>query len=325
MISSRASLYTLRFCTTVAFLAGCSSQSQTQAPGAIPTEAIETRPAWVAPESLRHRSLIYVADNGVSLYYYDTWKQAGHIPGEADGLCVNAAQHVFIVVYFAAEIFEYAHGGTAPIRTLSDPYGPVGCSSDPLTGNLAVVSKGSSASGASVLIYPDGKGTPTQYDLVSTFQPTNTSAYDNNGNFFVDGYESSSPMLAELPKGSSSFEYFGLGMPSLGGIQWDGKYLAIGTLDSNPNIIEHFQVSSSGITYEGSTTLNRNRLSYGFFIVTFNSVTTAIVTDYPCKKSSCGYYSAKMQEYAYPHGGDPVHTVSGFDSPSLVVVSKATK
>jgi hypothetical protein len=321
----------LSFCAAAVVLADCG-QSQVSSEGIVPAGTIATKRAFVTPAYLRHRDLLYVADfNTVNFFSYGTWKPMGKLTGfstDYPSLCVDAAQHVYVVA--TNEIFEYAHGGTTPMRTLSDPYGNLlGCSTDPTTGNLAVTS--SASSGSIVSVYPHAKGVPVQYTLTITFGGVPSVAYDSSGNLFTDGYESSTYRLAELPKGSSSFMYFFFGLgsgskfPNLGGMQWDGKYLAVGTYDSRPNIIEQVEVSSSGIAYKGTTTLERNSLSYGFFIVTLDGGSTVIAThDYHNGTGSC-HTCGKMDVYRYPRGGSPTSVISGFDFPSSVAVSKATK
>ncbi len=64
-------------------------------------------------------------------------------------------------------VYEYSHGGTQSIATLSDPGSPYGCSVDPTTGNLAVANTTSSGYYGYygyVAIFPDAEGTATTYN-----------------------------------------------------------------------------------------------------------------------------------------------------------------
>jgi len=59
------------------------------------------------------------------------------------GLCVDAQGNVFVPTWQGESgtrgyVYEFAHGGSTPIATLSDPGGAFGCSVDLTTGNLAV-------------------------------------------------------------------------------------------------------------------------------------------------------------------------------------------
>jgi hypothetical protein len=72
------------------------------------------------------------------------------VSGEVGGDCSNRTGDVFVPNN--TEVFEYAHGGTSPIATLSLPGNSgAACSIDPSTGNLAVVFSGSDAD---VAIFP---------------------------------------------------------------------------------------------------------------------------------------------------------------------------
>jgi hypothetical protein len=224
----------------------------------------DQRPSWIAPEAKR-RSLLYISDGStydVYVYSYPGGKLVGTLTGftEPAGECADKAGHVFITsstFYGTGTIFEYAHGGTQPIQTLNDPAGnPRGCSVDRTTGNLAVSNFASLSGGGSVSIYTNAQGTPTTY-TDSAFYVYFFCGYDSSGNLFVDGRNSSSQFqFAELPKGQSTFTNISLnqniGYP--GGVQWHGKYVAVG--DQDANVIYQFSVGASTGTKVGSTTLD---------------------------------------------------------------------
>ena len=107
-----------------------------------------TRPeagrSWMSPIAKRV-PLLYVSvwDTGVVyVYSYPKAKLLGKLVGILDtpsGMCSDSKGNVWITNFHGEGITEYAHGGTKPIATLSDPgTDPNGCSVDPLTGNLAV-------------------------------------------------------------------------------------------------------------------------------------------------------------------------------------------
>jgi hypothetical protein len=154
--------YTLLF--TTAMLAGCSSgpgafrgpslatRQAAVPPGvnstqvaAVPQDSAQgqRRVSWMAPDA-KKQDLLYisdVSDNEVTVYSYPSGKLEGTLTGfeVPTGLCSDKAGDVFVTDFEASEILEYAHGGTTPIATLSDPgQWPSGCSVDPMTGNLAV-------------------------------------------------------------------------------------------------------------------------------------------------------------------------------------------
>ena len=170
------------------------------------------------------------------VYSYPRGKVEGTLTGfdVPAGECSDRAGNVFITSFLASEIVEYAHGGTSPIATLSDPgeY-PVGCSVDPTTGNLAVTNQLTTSYFAGDLaIYPNASGTPTTY-TAPNFYYYFFCTYDNKGNLYVDGLSngtnSSTGQYAELPAGSSNLESITIDQDIYPlGIQWDGKYVAIG-------------------------------------------------------------------------------------------------
>ncbi len=109
----------------------------------------------------RNIDLLYVSKyDDVDVFSYPAGKRVGTLTGfqSPGGLCVDKAGDVFVTNFGASNIVEYAHGGTKPIATLSDPYQePDDCSVDPTTGNLAVANIGGSVS-----IYEGARGHPKQ-------------------------------------------------------------------------------------------------------------------------------------------------------------------
>ena len=146
------------------------------------------------------------------------------------GLCADGNGNVFVTAERSARsslVYEYAHGGTAPVATLRDDgYVAGGCSSDPVSGDLAVTSYSLSSSAKNnVALYSPGRSRPRRFfdaELSAAF-----CAFDGAGNLFVDG--EGSVQLAELRKGGSSLETITLDRVLVrpGGLEWDGSDLAI--------------------------------------------------------------------------------------------------
>ena len=89
--------------------------------------------------------------------------------------------------------------------------------------------------------------------------------YDSNGNLFVDGVNDSSAfVLAELPKGSGSFTNidFTQKIEWPGGVQWDGKFIAVGDTDTGTI----YRTNAAG-TVKGSTQLSGSNYVNQFWIV----------------------------------------------------------
>ncbi len=258
---------------TVVTLAACSSGAS-QLPASIPMQQNAVSPgmnrgmakaahpdhgrSWMKP-GVTGDNLLYVANAGtddVNVYSYPQGQLVGTLTGFLDpvGECVDKTGDVFVTDYRAQDIVEYAHGGTSPVATLSDSgYHPSECSLDPTTGNLAVAN-----SGGGVSIYPDAQGSPTQY-ADTNLGGVSFCGYDNNGNLFVDGVNNSQAVeVDQLPSGSSTFAQILLNqsLGGAGGVQWNGKFLAVA--DSSSDTIYEFAIDlsqSTGVSI-GSTTLN---------------------------------------------------------------------
>ncbi len=206
----------------------------TSSAGSYLSAARKNGASWILPGA-KSQNLLYISNGKtVRIYSYPHGKLVGTLKHFylATGMCVDKSGNVFIVDIGYGKIFEYAHGGKIRLNTLASPTkDPVGCAVDPTTGNLAVGSEGFGSS-PTVEIYQSARGRPTTYGD-SAFYQFYFCGYDNVGDLFVDGITAPGSGhfgLAELGKGKRSLnnitvdEY--IGFP--GGVQWDGKYLAIG-------------------------------------------------------------------------------------------------
>jgi DNA-binding beta-propeller fold protein YncE len=242
-------------CAAVALLTGCGgAQSVTQSLTGAPLAASP----FMKPDA-KKQTLVYVSSvltNDVYVYSLATQQLEGTLTGFSTpyGLCSDKSGDVWIANDGASQLVEYAHGGTKPIATLADSgYYPEGCAVDPTTGNLAVTNFSSTTGNGDVAIYAGAQGSPQTY---SDPQIVNYRfcGYDSKGNLFVDGANSSSAFaLAELPKGSSSLTNITLAQKIEwpGGVQWDGKYVAVGDTDA----ATIYRITSNG-TVKGSIKLD---------------------------------------------------------------------
>src|ERR1700729_4196849 len=249
----------------VAMLAGCGL-AQTVGPGIMPQGAAPAGIAahgnsWMLPEA-KGEDLLYVSSvgtNEVYVFSYPQGKKVGTLANFDDptGKCVDKAGDVWIVNDGTAQVFEFSHGGTNPIATLSVPGSyPFGCAIDPATGNLAVTNGQDNVS-----IYANAQGTPTTYTDGNIYTDLFYCTYDNQSNLFVTAsYYFSTVHLDELPNVSSNFRTISLnqGIRFASGIQWDGQYLAYGGVPAyhgQPVSIYQVQVSGSQGTVVGTTQL----------------------------------------------------------------------
>lgn len=248
-------------------LAGCAGLPQAQ---------VGTQPPGVAPESrvgaLGKMDLLYAAgrQHAGYVFTYPAGKLVSTFPlrihrqqGYANGLCSDSSGNVFITVYSASyvKIFEYAHGATKPIAELNDPQPtPIGCASDPTSGDLAVTNSFPTEGLESVAIYRGAQGKARVYYSTPEMGTLAFCAYDNAGDLFVDGKKRTNGgfALAELPKGSGTFAMVtvkGLDTRKPGNLQWVGNYLTVAV--PTVHTIYTLDISGTTGTIVGTTVLHR--------------------------------------------------------------------
>jgi DNA-binding beta-propeller fold protein YncE len=233
-------------------------------------QSVKPGQSWIAPDA-RHSALLYVSDlrnERIDVFSYPLGVPKGKLTGFSapHGLCSDAAGHVYIVNEGASQILEYAHGGTIPIKTLSDPgYFPSGCSIDPTTGNLAVTNITSMTSApGSLAIYTHASGTPKLYSGNSTLFFLYYCGYDSSGNLLIDGMNQGAHIVtvAELPAHGTALQPIALNarIAYPGGVQWHINSFAIGDQVSlsGPSKIDEFTISGSRGTEVGTTPLNNS-------------------------------------------------------------------
>jgi hypothetical protein len=250
----------------------------------------------------RRKDLVYAsAGDSVLVYDYATEEQVGKLAyfTSAHGSCTDGNGDVFVTNFNAADVLEFAHGGTKPIRTLVDPSAyPVDCSVDPVTGNLAVVNEYGKTeyTQGNVAIYVGGKGKPKLYKY-SGFTYFIAGGYDGHGDLVVSGYQSRSVpfAFAYLPLGGHSLAAMSLpvsynwyGPPY---IRWDGQYLVVGFRDEFDGLIfVPYAIQGSSGTQKGSTPVTLGDADSGPFWIgrtgsaplnrnAANSLAVAIVDD----------------------------------------------
>lgn len=322
--------YALGLCASTAMLASCGGAESALGP-AIPAQQDGMRAAraegqrsWMAPQA-KSQDLLYISDSStydVYVYSYPKGKLVGTLTGQNNpaGLCVDKNGDVFVTqLYGGGHIVEYAHGGTTPLETLSDPgYEPGGCSVDPKSGNLAVSNiVTDDFDVGNLLIFKDAKGTaeayaaPGQNGSGAVWGSVNTCGYDDKGNVFFAGHGyPDSNVFGELPKGAPSTENitleanFGSG---IGNVQWDGKYITFAAISGSI-----FRIKMKGTVGKkaGETTLNdSNQVDQGW-----------IQGDRVIAPQQFG---ADARLYKYPAGGNATKTFTGLTAPFGTTVSLA--
>ncbi len=260
-------------------------------------------------EAAKTHDLLYVSDlgaNSVDVFTYPQATLVGKLTGfgSVAGLCADKAGDIFVVDE-AGPVQMFSHGGSAPVRKLTTSGAPYGCSVDPVTGNLALTQLSSYQYGP-ISIYAKAKGKATDYPDKQV-DASWFCGYDGSGNLFADAWDRYGNMiLLELPKGKKSFSIFKLGekFANPGGVQWDGKYVAVGNL-------------GGGVVYrltESGRLAATVALKNGTNVEQFSILGSTIVGPNAQSPGSVGLWH-------YPGGGSPTKELTGFSYPFGAAIS----
>ncbi len=321
---------------TAAALAGCGGSASLTPPDAA-TLSGPARPdgrSWMAAGQT-NQDLLYVSNkNGVvNVYRYWQHKLVGVLTNftQPAGACADKAGNVYIVDYLGKTVSEYAHGGTKPMRVISDSYMPFACSVDRTTGNLAVANYGQAYDlndpaykGGNLAVYLHAKGKPTYYG--SSDDHFSACAYDDRGDLFastVSTYSSSYYYYGAfdyLPKNSKTILSIDVPPPSsssdwglINGVAYDGKYWVVDDYKLyrytiNIKAVYVDSIALSGGSGAGGIVLYRK---------TLKSPTTQVVgaIGYNTSTTDIGYWK-------YPGGGSPYYKITtNLDAPDGVAIS----
>lgn len=314
-------------CLALVYMCGCSGHTSAPIiPGgnaAFSKAALRTpadAPSSMMPD-LQGQDLLYVSNvRTVTVYTYPQGKLVGKLGGfyRAVGECVSRQGDVFITNQGTDQIFEYAHGSKIRKRVLAGYGGPIGCSVDSTTGNLAASGQCGGGSCGAVAIYKNARGKPKLYKDPS-FKEYFFCGYDNKGDLFVDGLGSGSTFqFAELPKGGPALQDIALDQSITwpGGVEWDGKYVVVeDNKDQTPVVIHRFRITKNSGHEIGSTSLG----SPAFFVPQFwIEGSTLVAPNYK------GGQFGQALFYHYPAGGKPSKEITaGIKYPNGAAVSPA--
>ena len=287
-----------------ALLYGCNAGA---VGGVTPAGAQAAPKSWMAGDA-KKGVLLYVSDLGndtVDVYSYPQGKLKGTLTGfyAVHSGCVDGRGHVFITD--RQQILEYDHGGTSPVATLEDTnYGPTGCSVDPVTGNLAVANSplyGSSP--GNIAIYKHAKGSPKMLTTSSVFFQYDC-AYDDKGNLYdVGGDFHGFFLFLELPYRSHTFTNLSLNqyITIPGGVQWDGKHVAVEDQGAgyHGSTVYQVKVKGSTATAVGTTTLGGSADVIQFWIYGKAIIGPNIGSN------------PNVMFWKYPAGGTALKTITG--------------
>jgi hypothetical protein len=338
MINNR-SLGHYALCVSIgtAVLAGCGgSRPPIGAPVAMPQTSTlvahaDRGKSWMLPEA-KNEDLLYVSGfTNVLVYSFPEGKLVGTLTGFSApyyprGLCSDRHGNVFFVGEGSQSqslIYEYAHGGSDPITTLTDPGLGLGCGVDPQTGDLAVTNLRSSASNyyGNIAVYRHARGKPTIYSdpNVSGFY---FCAYDDAGNLFADN-PNSDDLIDELPKGGTTLTEITLSQAIFpASIQWNGNSFAIGSgcCGKQGDIpVYQVQVSGSSGTVTGPTLLSSagDRRGLGFQLWIQGKIIAG-----PDRAQGQRDF---LNFWRYPRGGKPIKMIRTEDANMFGVTVSASE
>ncbi|HEX3369009.1 MAG TPA: hypothetical protein VHS56_05490 [Candidatus Cybelea sp.] len=191
----------------------------------------------IRPDRGAKSTLLYASDANDNLVYMidlPSGRLAGKLTGfdQPTGLCAYVKGDVYVVSSQASEILAYKHAVKSAFKELGDhPYIPVGCSIDPVTGNLALANCCGNSPDGNLAIYAHATGAAKYFSDPSMYIYW-YCAYDDRGNLYVSGINHSyAYQLDVMPAGKHALNAVMLS-PDIEGdvspaLQWDGKYLAI--------------------------------------------------------------------------------------------------
>jgi len=317
MGTTGVSRYTLGMCAAAALVTGCAGTQGDVAPAA---RAVQDR-TWMRAEA-QSSDLLYVSNPGnntVTVYAYQSQKLVGTLNGFSDpaGLCADAAGDVWITNERKSNVIEYAHGGTQPIKTLSDgSKTPLACSVDETTGNLAVLNADN------VAVYQGASGSPKFYRGGGVYGYY-ALGYGGHGDLLVDGGSYDNPnfiAFAQLPLGTTHLKQVVLSKtlqwapPTF--VQWDGQFWIVGT-----ETLDWFKIAGNTGRFEGYSMLSPTSSIAQFWIASVGGSSArgnqiVVTEDNPYK----------VEFFQYPAGGRPFASIiDGLSDPYGITVSKAPK
>ncbi len=290
-------------------LAGCGgASSQVGMPGALPQpESVSALPlqghSWMAPAA-KNEDLLYLSNvrgQSVDVYSYPQGVLVGSLTGfgKPRSECSDAAGNVWIADVGGLDVIEFPHGSTTPIVALDTAGPPMGCSVDPVSGNLAVTG-GTNGIVLSVFRHTARGGWLGPAKFSATNMRGEFCGYDAQGNLFVDEASGKGAFrFAELSYHGRVLKSVTLGQNIVapGQVQWDGTNLAVGDAGVSPAVIYQFAMSGSMGTETGSTTLGGTKSVREFWI----QGGTVVAPD---------PNSGVVDFFNYPAGGSPAATIA---------------
>jgi len=271
--------------------------------------------SWMAPTAA-NSDLLYIPNTTyVSVFRYRQRDLVGTLQGfnNIDAACSDPAGNVYFVDKSSENVYEFAHGGTITTHTFDDsPYEPVGCSVNPLTGDLAVANSQTNPYGnGNIAIFPEGTGKPKIYTRPLRYYTA--CVYDDQGDLLttngadVNQGESGFAWLAAGARRLTRIKLSGSGLDGVGPIRWDGKYFVI--LTSRSELTQVLVQNGHGKAVS-VTKLGGHGISGGYAIYRKAGAGrgSQVVGVYSSRSS---FAAGEVEYWKYPAGGFVFATITG--------------
>lgn len=270
--------------------------------------------------------LLYVSDFGnfdVYVYAVPTLKLVGKLTGffEPEGVCSDAAGHVWIANTGTQQMLEFGPGNKKPIATLTDDLGyPVSCAVDAASGDLAVANLFGASGSGGILVYRHAAGTPIPYANPDQFFYY-FDAYDDKGTLYVSGMTSKNVYsLSSLQRGKktmSSITIKGGTLSYPGTVSWSGSSLVLGDQecrDTKTSCLYEAAVSGSIASITKSIPLTGS--------CDVAQVALQKTQMFGGNDDYCTHGKSSLNRWAFPAGGKSLDSVTGVHDPIGAAISQ---
>ncbi|MBV9719761.1 MAG: hypothetical protein JOZ77_10600 [Candidatus Eremiobacteraeota bacterium] len=288
--------------TAAAFLTACGGSAS-------PTGA--TNPTSQTSAAATQSDLLYASRSSagtVSVFAFPSGQKVSELTGitNPEGLCSDASGNVYVTTD-SGFIYEYAHGGTSPIQSFSDPdSSQSGCAVDPTTGDLAVTNLHDSAGNGDVVVFHSGSQKPKTSRFKNTAEFL-YCAYDESGNLYASGETwHGLPFLVRLPKGGTKLELLKTSQPIWArSIQWVKNRLLIGAATfKHTGAVSIYPVAVSGDTGKVEAPIQLQSAFGAFGFDQYWTHSNVIVGSGRVDRKGALLF------WNYPQGGKPIKAIS---------------
>jgi hypothetical protein len=212
-------------------------------------------------------------------------------------------------------VSEYPHGGTSSTKTFPIDGHPIGCSINPLNGDLAVNS-GIPNGGSDVEIWSHASGKhPRRYTNETDCYEMWPPGYDDRGDLYIETASAYNLCVVRLHGNSIITVPIDHHIGAPGSVMWDGKYMAVTDQEygSSETVIYQAKSGKKGLHVVGITQFSApcgGVSSSQLFIVGKHNTprnreqgSVVVGSNYGC------YYYTPVEYWKYPVGGRPFRHV----------------